>query len=147
MVLGMSEKIDKILESNAEIRQSYKSLLSLMKGFVAGCSLVLLLIITFMIDTRSDISTIKAVLATKDNIVKLREEIRQGDLKLHNEMGVYISLVSYIAIETKRSMTVADLFYDFGRVVNIKDEELERFRTSAIFKLNSDIKLGTTRGQ
>lgn len=143
----MSEKIDELIESNAEIKQSYKSLLSLMKGFVAGCSLVLVLFIMFMIQTREDIAEIKSTLATKDNIVKLREEIRQGDDKLHNEMGIYISLVSYIAIESKRSMTVADLFYDFGRVIHVKDEELERFRTSAIFKLNSDIKLGTTRGQ
>lgn len=142
----MSEKIDELIESNAEIKQSYKSLLSLMKGFVAGCSLVLVLFIMFMIQTREDIAEIKSTLATKDNIAKLRDEIRQGDDKLHNEMGVYISLVSYIAIESKRSITVADLFYDFGRAVHVKDEELEKFRTSAIFKLNNDIKLGTTRG-
>lgn len=142
----MGEKIDDLIESNAEIRQSYKSLLSLMKGFVAGCSLVMVLIITFMIDTRSDMATIKAVLATKDNITTLREEIRKGDERLHNEMGVYISLASYIAIEYQRGITVADLFLDFGRIVNIREEELEKFRTSAMFKLNNNVKLGTTRG-
>lgn len=143
----MSEKFDELIQSNAEIKQSYRTVISLLKGFIGGCSLVIILIVTFMIDTRSDISEIKAILATKDNIATLREEIRDGDKKNHDEIGRYISLVSYIAIENQRSITVADLMCDLGRLVHIKEEELEKLRTTAIFDLNNSVNLGTTRGQ
>jgi len=146
MQLGMSEKIDKIIETNAEIKQSYKTLVSLIKGFFAGCGLVFVLVIAFMIDTRSDIAEIKATLATTENIATLREEIRKVDEKLHNEIGRYISLVSYIAIETNRSITVADLLVYLGRLVNVKEEELEVLRSTSISKLNNSVNLGTTRG-
>ena len=134
----MSEKLDEIIISNAEIKQSYSTLISLMKGFIAGCSLVIILFITFMISARSDIATIKATLATKDNIVKLEE-------RLHNEMGVYISLASYLEIEYQRTLSVSDIICDLGRLVHIKDEELEKLRTTCIFKLNNNAKLGTIR--
>ena len=63
----MSDKLDEIILSNAEIRQSYKTLTSLIKGFITICGFVMVLFITFMIKASSDIAAIKAVLATKDN--------------------------------------------------------------------------------
>lgn len=123
-----------------------------MKGFVAGCSLVMLTFIIFMIDTRADIAAMKATLVTNDNMATLRDEIREGDKKNHNEIGRYISLVSYIAIEAERSVAVSDLFVSFGRRflskdVHIKEEELEKFRTTSIARLNRSVRLGTARGE
>ena len=146
----MSEKIDELIESNAEITKSnvrieekYRSLVSLIKGFIAGCSIVIILFITFMIQTREDIATIKSTLVTTENIVTLRAEIRAVKDKFHNELGAFLTLNSYIAIEAQRSITVAELFYLFGKEVHVKDEELEKFRNTAIFKLNNNVKLGT----
>lgn len=154
MPLGMSEKIDNLIESNLEIQKSYvviqqnhKTLIALMKGFFAGCAVFAVYIASFMINTKSDIDVIKATLATTDNITTLREEYKCGDKKLHDEMGVYISLISYLAIENQRSLVLADAFCDMGRQVNIKDEELERFRNTIIFKLNNSVNLGTVRGK
>jgi hypothetical protein len=142
----MAGKIDELIISNAEINQSYKTLLFIIKSFVAGCSIVLILFIMFMIQTREDIATIKATLATTENIISLKSDLKDAELRLHNEMGIYISLISYIEIEKQKAITVADLFCIFGdRYMNIKEEELERFRTTAIFKLNNNLSLGTTR--
>ena len=155
----MSEKLDRLIESNVEIQknyaliqQSHKTLISLIRNFIIGCSFVIILILTNIITTRSDMATIKATLATTDNIVTLREEIRAGDEKNRNEIGRYISLVSYIAIEAERARIVSELFVTFSnqflsRDVHIKDEELERFRNIAIAKLNNAANLGTARGE
>ncbi len=141
----MNEKFNELVESNAEIRQSYRALVSLMKGFIFGCSIVMVLFIAFMIDTRSDIATIKATLATTENITTLRDEISALDKKYNGVLGGYLSLTAYIEIEAQRSIAVADVLFLFGQKVNVRDEELERFRNTAIFKLNNCVKLGTTR--
>ena len=140
----MSEKIEELIRTNAAINESYKTLVSLMKGFVIGCSLIIVLIIGFMINTRSDIATILAVLATKDNISTLKDDI-------YKEMSRSISVNTYIEIERQRALTCAELFYDFGMMINrvdvhIREEELEKFRTTSIFKLNNNVIGGTTRG-
>ena len=145
MDLEMSGKIDELIESNIEIKQNYKTLISLIKGFIAGCSIVIVLFITFMIQTREDIATIKSTLATTENITTLRAEISALDKKFFNELGSFLTITSYIEIEAQRTISLADVLEDFGRVVNVRDEELEKFRNTAIFKLNNNVKLGTSR--
>ena len=131
----MSEKINSKLEIH----------LTLMRWFMAACAVLIVLFITFMIQTRSDLATIKATLATTENITTLEKKIAALDIKFHNELGAFLTISSYIAIEAQRTITLADVLYDFGRDVNVKDEELERFRNTVIFKMNNNVKLGTVR--
>jgi len=137
----MSEKLDKLIISVEELKLSKKTDIRLMRGFMLACGGVMLYFITFMNATGRELEGIKSILATKDNIVKLRTELR-------NEIGAYLPMTAYIEIENQRSYTVAELFCIFGeKYIHVKEEELEKFRTSAIFKLNNQTKLGTTRGQ
>jgi len=131
----MGEKINSKLEIH----------LTLMRWFMAACAVLIVLFITFMIQTRSDLATIKATLATTENITTLEKKIAALDIKFHNELGAFLTISSYIAIEAQRTITLADVLYDFGRDVNVKDEELERFRNTVIFKMNNNVKLGTVR--
>lgn len=52
----------------------------------------------------------------------------------------------YCAVENGQSNNIADLFVDFGKMINLKDEDLELFRTTSVRKLKQSIKIGTVRG-
>ena len=58
-----------------------------------------------------------------------------------------LTFMSYGAIEVARSAVVSELFCEFGRMIRVKEEELEPFRIIANRKLNRSIKSGTTRGK
>ena len=137
MTNEMGEKINGKLEVH----------LTLMRWFMAACGVLIVLFITFMIQTRSDLATIKATLATTKNITTLEKKIESLDKKVFNELGAYITIASYIEIEAQRTISLADVLEDFGRTVNVRDEELEKFRNTVIFKMNNNVRLGTTRAQ
>ena len=56
-----------------------------------------------------------------------------------------MTLLNYGTIEKGRSEIVAELFCDFGRMIRVKEEELEPFRIISIRKLNRSIRIGTMR--
>jgi len=82
-------------------------------------------------------STVAALMRRVDS-EKLRSEIR-------DQLGGHLSIASYFAIESERSEVVAQVFIDFGRILGIKEEELEYFKRESVKKLNRGIKLGVTR--
>ena len=78
-------------------------------------------------------------------LIQLKTEVAHlNDIKA-NSVNV-ISFASYVAIESVRSEVVAELFCDFGRLVGIKEDELEPFRISSKRKLDRSLRAGTTRG-
>lgn len=58
----------------------------------------------------------------------------------------FLTMNSYDVIEKQRAIDLIDFTLLLVKEVGIKDEELERARTTAIIKLNSSVKIGTTRG-
>ena len=78
-------------------------------------------------------------------LIDFRAELTHLEDTKANKINV-ITTPTYIAIERARSEIVAEIFYDFGKMLNVKEEELEPFRLLAIKKMNRSIKTGTTRG-
>ena len=80
-------------------------------------------------------------------LIAMNTDIRHLDDTKADKINV-LTAMSYLAIEQGRTDVVADLFVDFGvKLLNVKEEELEPFRCSAIRKLNRSIKIGTARGK
>lgn len=130
-------KIDQIIESNAEIRSDYKTLTSLIKYFISGFSVVIVLFITFMIQTRDDIATIKATLVTSDNIYTLKKDID----KIGSTLDNYILFSDYSNIENGRALIITDAIYELGNRVDLSADELFRLKESLKLKLEHQITL------
>lgn len=93
--------------------------------------------ITFMIDISSWRGGIDNKLENMDD-TKIKQYV-------FNQLGAYLSLNSYIAIEKQRSLDIVDLICMMGRDANVREEELERFRTTALIRLNTSVDTGTAR--
>lgn len=58
----------------------------------------------------------------------------------------YLSVNSYGMIENQRAIDLIDFVSFVGREANIREEELEKARTTAIRKMKMYVDLGTSRG-
>lgn len=77
--------------------------------------------------------------------IDLKTEVQRLDDTKSDKINA-LTCLSYSTIERVRSEIVAELFCEFGKMINVKEEELEPFRIIAIRKLNRSIITGTTRG-
>jgi hypothetical protein len=94
--------------------------------------------VTFMIETSSRITRLEATIITSENIVKLKREL---DTKLNG----FISARSYVEMESSRAMVIIDYLDYICAVIGVREEELEKGRTTAIRNLRLFTTTGTTR--
>lgn len=81
-----------------------------------------------------------------DKITDNASDIRH----LHDTKADKIAVITpslYAGVEGEKSEIVGELFIEFGKIIGIKEEELDPFRVKAVKKLNRGVKLGTTRGK
>lgn len=104
--------------------------------------LTTIFIFTYITDNSQWRGKVDNILKTDSTIaaLRLRQEIR-------NQLGAHLSLNSYFEIESARSEAVSQVFVDFGRILGIKEEELEYFKKESIRKMNSGLRVGTSRNK
>lgn len=102
--------------------------------------IVCIFFVTFMIESSSRLSRIEATIVTSENIIKLKEEY-------HNKLGAFMTIQSYLQIESNKAIITIEYIDFVCSLIGIKEEELEKARTTAIRNLKSFSMAGTTRGR
>lgn len=76
-------------------------------------------------------------------------EIKTDQQHLEDTKAEKINVITsniYVNAEHERSEIMGELFVEFGRMIRIKEEELDPFRVKVVKKLDRGVKITTARG-
>jgi hypothetical protein len=119
------DKLD-VIEENSKGRRTDSWIIRLSGVMITT---VCVLVISFMVNISERVTSVEQNKADKTYL-----------------LDNFLTINSYSVIERQRAIDLIDFIYFIGKEVSVKEEDLEKARTTAIRQLNTSVLIGVTRG-